>query len=481
MQLILEMIGRYMYILCAYFQEHRDSGLYKYIWRIKTRILFMSGTFLYLLLLLLLISANVGKSNLEIIIWIPGVDRDSGRNNDSFVVESLAKIHPARIFPPTIPPNKIQSNPYCDSRLKRTAPPAKNTIAIGCAVTTKGSLTPWSETTRLLTQFRQIYDILPFFSIFLPSFCRTISPGFRYKLFVAYDYNDPYMKDPAVVEKFKESFTIYTKRNCIRAGTVIELQTVPCSYAGKPAWAQNDALMKAYQENFAYYFMVNDDTEISGQGWTEALVNGLAKRSPPNFGLVGPRHIGDNQAILTHNFAHKTHIDLFTFFYPRVFDTWYADEWITRVYSPAFMKEIPEAIVHHGARIKARYKPRILPPSEVTSIVDSHKKELRKAMACFPDFSHMISLVWLALTHRWLVQERRNSSALAMELRLSCTNPLTWRRHGMKKLSALLDLCQGNLPVTGSFPHRGPLMQCFDVFRQNNLLNKQRNCWWLEM
>ena len=27
-----------------------------------------------------------------------------------------------------------------------------------------------------------------------------------------------------------------------------------------------------------------------------------------------------------------------------------------------------------------------------------------------------------------LVQERRNSSALAMELRLSCTNPSTWKR-----------------------------------------------------
>ena len=40
---------------------------------------------------------------------------------------------------------------------------------------------------------------------------------------------------------------------------------------------------------------------------------------------------------------------------------------------------------------------------------------------------------WLATeTERWkeyldrLVQERRNSSALALELHLSCTNPLTW-------------------------------------------------------
>ena len=39
-----------------------------------------------------------------------------------------------------------------------------------------------------------------------------------------------------------------------------------------------------------------------------------------------------------------------------------------------------------------------------------------------------------------LVQERRNSSALAMELCLSCMNPLTWH----KTLSTFLALCVGN-------------------------------------
>ena len=84
-----------------------------------------------------------------------------------------------------------------------------------------------------------------------------------------------------------------------------------------------------------------------------------------------------------------------------------------------------------------------------------------------------------------LVQERRNSSALAMELRLSCTNPsiwcyrscwtlvweLAWRQHAIiqthdlrllyysslshddvikwKSSSALLALCAGNSPATG--------------------------------
>ena len=37
-----------------------------------------------------------------------------------------------------------------------------------------------------------------------------------------------------------------------------------------------------------------------------------------------------------------------------------------------------------------------------------------------------------------LVQERRNSSALAMELRLSCTNPSIWPQHFIDVLTTLL-------------------------------------------
>ena len=59
-----------------------------------------------------------------------------------------------------------------------------------------------------------------------------------------------------------------------------------------------------------------------------------------------------------------------------------------------------------------------------------------------------------------LVQERRNSSALAMELRFPCINPsiwciYTWWRHQMETFSALLAICAGNSPVPGNSPHKG--------------------------
>ena len=58
------------------------------------------------------------------------------------------------------------------------------------------------------------------------------------------------------------------------------------------------------------------------------------------------------------------------------------------------------------------------------------------------------------------VQERCNSSALAMELRLSCTNPSiylwgiysTLIHYHFPKSSLFLVICEGNPPVTGGFP-----------------------------
>ena len=50
-----------------------------------------------------------------------------------------------------------------------------------------------------------------------------------------------------------------------------------------------------------------------------------------------------------------------------------------------------------------------------------------------------------------LMQERRNSTANAVELRLSCINPSIWTRHDMDTLSAFLALCEGNPPVADEF------------------------------
>ena len=59
----------------------------------------------------------------------------------------------------------------------------------------------------------------------------------------------------------------------------------------------------------------------------------------------------------------------------------------------------------------------------------------------------------------------------------------TWRRHQMKAVSALLDFCEGNSPVTGEFPSQRPVTRSFDVFfdlRPNKWLSKPSRLWWFE-
>ena len=66
---------------------------------------------------------------------------------------------------------------------------------------------------------------------------------------------------------------------------------------------------------------------------------------------------------------------------------------------------------------------------------------------------------------------------------LSKTLLLSWCRHQMETMSALLAICAGNSPVPGEFPAQRPVTRSFDVFfdlRLNKRLSKQSWGWWFE-
>ena len=53
---------------------------------------------------------------------------------------------------------------------------------------------------------------------------------------------------------------------------------------------------------------------------------------------------------------------------------------------------------------------------------------------------------------------------------------LSWWRHQMETVSALLAICAGNSPVPGEFPAQRPVTRGFDVFfdmRLNKRLSQQ--------
>jgi hypothetical protein len=99
---------------------------------------------------------------------------------------------------------------------------------------------------------------------------------------------------------------------------------VACNYTGKPAWAQNDAAMQAYADGADYVLRTNDDSELPQRpGWTSVFISDLLSRQPvPNLGVVGPTCNQGATYILTHDFTHRTHIEVHGTYYPRAFATW---------------------------------------------------------------------------------------------------------------------------------------------------------------
>ena len=73
-----------------------------------------------------------------------------------------------------------------------------------------------------------------------------------------------------------------------------------------------------------YYYRVNDDTEMINN-WPVAFVSALRSLTPP-YGVVGPNCEQGNTMILTHDFVHKTHLEIFEMnYYPVELVDWWMD------------------------------------------------------------------------------------------------------------------------------------------------------------
>ena len=193
------------------------------------------------------------------------------------------------------------------------------------------------------------------FSTFISTFCATASTNFCYDFYFAYDFDDTLFTNNNSLLEFVQHFNQLSKSYC--AHLRLTLHLVKCKHTHKPAWAQNDAMMEAYLDGAEFFYRVNDDTVFSAKDWTETFIQKLSQFRPPNMGVVGPTHSGGELSILTYDFVHRTHVDVFGFYYPRHFSDWYADTWITEVYTPGKIKKIPNITVKHAMSLGTRYKP----------------------------------------------------------------------------------------------------------------------------
>ena len=197
--------------------------------------------------------------------------------------------------------------------------------------------------------------MMPFFRSLMPSFCKTASDGYDYQFFLAYDYNDKLMSNRTFVEYFQKTFATLAKKTC-PSSSDYSIHFIVCGYAGKPAWAQNDAMIEAYLAGMEYFYRINDDTRMVTRNWTERFIDSLQKLTPPLVGVVGPTHQGGNTAILTYDFTHRSHIDIHGFHYPSEFPDWYSDRWITDSYKPGRSIKCPDVRLVHTMESGQRYR-----------------------------------------------------------------------------------------------------------------------------
>ncbi len=223
----------------------------------------------------------------------------------------------------------------------------KKTIAIGCGVTSKKLKNLTSDNIQKRSQL---------FSVLLPTFCKTASSGYEYHFYFAYDHSDAFFTNTRFLAAFVELFRDTAAKLCRSKGiTPPFVHVIQCSHSGHPAWAQNDAMVEAYLDGMEYFYRVNDDSKMVTKGWAEAFIKVLSNYDPPNVGVVGPAHKGGNTAILTYDFTHRTHLDIFGVYYPRLFKDWWGDNWMTKVYQPGRSTKLAAIRLTHTMKMGRRY------------------------------------------------------------------------------------------------------------------------------
>jgi hypothetical protein len=119
----------------------------------------------------------------------------------------------------------------------------------------------------------------------------------------------------------------------------------------------NEACRAAYEYGADFIVRVNDDSEFVTNGWITHGMNTLQSYKPPHVGMVGPTCHEGNNAIMTHDMVHRTHLDIFADYYPDEFDNWWIDDWISLVYGKNRTTKLPIWVVkHHLGEHRTRYK-----------------------------------------------------------------------------------------------------------------------------
>ena len=102
-----------------------------------------------------------------------------------------------------------------------------------------------------------------------------------------------------------------------------------------------------------------------------SLLSACQAMGPP-YGAVGPLCQQGNTKILTHDFTHRLHMEVFDMeYYPPELTDWWMDDWISRVYGSSRTRQAHRIEVRHGHHY-AKHRESVI---RVFSVVGHLRKE----------------------------------------------------------------------------------------------------------
>ena len=98
-------------------------------------------------------------------------------------------------------------------------------------------------------------------------------------------------------------------------------------------------------------------SSLSQHHWAKAFIGALSSLGPP-YGVAGPMHNTGNTRILTHDFVHRTHMDIFKgVYYDPIFTDWWMDDYISHLYGRSrTLKSTHYPATHHTSTHGRRYE-----------------------------------------------------------------------------------------------------------------------------
>ena len=182
------------------------------------------------------------------------------------------------------------------------------------------------------------YEEVAPIGIFLPSLLSTVKneewDRFEYWIYIGFDEGDRFFDSPAEREKIDSRLRqmVEQKRAALNKKSLdVRFEYIRFPYSrGWVTYIWNGLFVHAMKDGAHYYYQVNDDLELTSEGWTTYFVDALSKNG--NIGVAGPWDWRHGGRLLTQAFVSRKHFFIFGRLYPLDIKDWWSDNWLNDVY-----------------------------------------------------------------------------------------------------------------------------------------------------